>query len=90
VLGVVAKSGLDLTEGRVRRDLGKEKTRQFEETDTWTAVRDLYAAKLKKEPAYARLPDVHLDSIKLSGDRTTAWFAQGVDRRYQACLTRLK
>jgi hypothetical protein len=90
VLGVVAKSGLDLTETRVRRDLGKEKTRQFEETDTWTAVRDLYAAKLKKEPAYARLPDVHLDSIKLSGDRTTAWFAQGVDRRYKACLTRLK
>jgi len=90
VLDVVAKNALDLTEARVRRNLGKEKKRDFEETDTAKAIRELYATKQRKEPAYARLPDVHLDSIKLAGDRTTAWFAQSVDRRYKACLARLK
>ncbi|MDP2311897.1 MAG: DUF1615 family protein [Pseudomonadota bacterium] len=90
VLNVATTNALDLPEGRVRRDLSKEKKRAFEETDTWKAIRALYQAKTKKEPVYARLPDVTLDSIKLQGNKTTAWFATNVDRRYQACLARLK
>ncbi|MFZ5475395.1 MAG: DUF1615 family protein [Myxococcota bacterium] len=79
----------ELGEARVRRDLGKEKTRAFEETETWATVRAAYAAKTGKDPAYARLPDVKLESPKLSGNRTTAWFAENVERRYRACLARL-
>lgn len=78
----------DLDERRIRRDARLEKMRELEETDTWRRVRATYTAKTGKEPAYARLPDVALDSPKLSRDRTTAWFAQSVDRRYQECLKR--
>jgi hypothetical protein len=90
VVSVATANALDLTESRIRRDLGKEKKRAFEETDTWEAIRTLTEAKTKKEPAYARLPDVTLDSVKLQGKKTTAWFAQNVDRRYQTCLARLR
>lgn len=79
-----------LSEARIRRDLAREKERRFEETETWAAVRAAYTQKTGRQPAYARLPDVRLDSIKLSGDKTTAWFAKSVDRRYQACIARLK
>jgi hypothetical protein len=88
VLG--AAQSLGLAEGRIRKDLAKEKDRDFEKTDTWTAVRAAYQKKTGKEPAYARLPDVHLDSIKLSGDKTTAWFATSVKKRYDSCLARVK
>lgn len=81
---------LELSEGRIGRDLGHEKERAFEETDTWDAVRAAYREKTGKEPAYARLPDVKLASIKLSGEKTTAWFAGNVERRYRACLGRLQ
>ncbi len=90
VQAVATANRLDLSEGRIRRDLGKEKSRAFEETETWKAIRALYETKTGKKAAYARLPEVTLDSIKLQGNKTTAWFAQNVDRRYQACITRLK
>ena len=81
---------LGLTVEQISRDLDLEKDRAFEETATWAAVRKAYKAKTKRSPAYARLPDVTLDSPKLQGKKTTAWFADNVDKRYQACLTRLR
>jgi hypothetical protein len=90
VLDVVQKHGLDLSQGRVERDLSKEKEQALEKTETWTRIRALYQEKIGKEPAYARLPDVKLNSIKLAGEKTTAWFAQNVDKRYKSCLARLK
>jgi hypothetical protein len=89
VRAVVAKHGLELSDGRVERDLAKEKSRAFEETETYLRVRALYEQKTKKKVTYARLPDVTLDSFKLSGKKTTAWFAESVERRYQSCLKRL-
>jgi hypothetical protein len=86
----VTKYGLDLSESRVRRDLAKEKAPSFEETETWRRVRALYEEKLSKKAAYARLPDVRLDSIKLAGDKSTAWFAKNVEKRRQSCLERLR
>lgn len=80
---------LGTSEWAVTRDLKKGKLRSFEDTDAWREIRARYRAKTGREPAYARLPDVHLDSIKLSGDKTTAWFAESVDRRYQRCIERL-
>jgi hypothetical protein len=90
VIAVLRANEIDLSEGRIARDLAREKTRAFEETDTWSHIRALYQAKRGRPPAYARLPDVHLDSLKISGDKTTAWFAESVDRRYQSCIGRLK
>lgn len=77
-----------LSERRVRKDVEKEKTAEFETTDTYLAVKRVYAKQTGQPPAYAQLPQVTLKSVKLSGERSTAWFARSVDARYQRCLTR--
>ena len=77
-----------LSERRVRKDVEQEKTAEFETTDTYLAVKRVYAKQTGQPPAYARLPQVTLKSMKLSGERSTAWFARSVDARYQQCLTR--
>ncbi|WP_223641899.1 DUF1615 domain-containing protein [Corallococcus sp. EGB] len=78
----------DLSERRVRRDVEEEKTADFEKTDTYLAVKRVYAKQTGEAPAYAQLPQVTLKSVKLSGERTTAWFAKSVDARYQQCMAR--
>ncbi|MEQ1565408.1 MAG: DUF1615 family protein [Myxococcota bacterium] len=78
----------DLEESRVRADLRAEKTAHFEETETWRRVRETYRGKFDADPPYARLPDVALESPKIKKKWTTAWFAQSVDKRYEACRAR--
>lgn len=78
----------DLSRDRMLRDLQYEKSAYFEETDTWKRVRETYKARFAKEAAYARMPDVALDSPKLRKDLTTEWFATNVNKRYEACLAR--
>ncbi len=80
----------ELSEWRIRRDARLEKTRGFEETRTWEAVRVAYRSVAKEEPAYARLPEVALKSPKLSKGRSTAWFAKAVEARYRRCLARAR
>ncbi|MEZ4241902.1 MAG: DUF1615 family protein [Myxococcota bacterium] len=80
----------DLEERQLRRDVRLEKTHELESTETWRRIRAAWKEKTGKEPAYARLPDVTLQSPKITKQRTTAWFAQSVDRRYQDCLKRGK
>lgn len=80
-----------LSEGRVRKDARKEKEHDFEETATWAAVKKAYAERFLKpgeEAPYAQLPDVALESPKLRGPRSTAWFARSVDERYRKCRGR--
>jgi hypothetical protein len=78
----------DLSERRVRKDVREEKTLAFEETDTWSAIKRAYQEVTGQPPEYARLPSVVIRSPKLSGDRSTAWFAQSVNKRFQRCLGR--
>lgn len=89
VLELLLKQPEAMGEARIRRELAREKEQAFEQTEVWQTVRRLYKEKTGKEPAYARLPDVELSSIKLSGKKTTAWFAQNVKKRYDACIGRL-
>lgn len=86
VLVFADKFAPELTERRVRKDLQLEKTAGFESTDTWRAIKRVWARRMKEDPPYARLPEVTLKSPKLSGERSTAWFARNVDLRYQRCL----
>lgn len=90
VLGLVRSGALTLTERRVRLDLEQEKRRGLEQTETWAALRALYEQKTGKKPAYARMPNVALDSIKLAGDKSTSWFANNVAVRYDKCIARVK
>lgn len=83
-----ASQAPDMDEKDLRRDVRLEKEHGFEDTATWHRVRASYAEHTGKKPGYARLPDVALSSPKITKPRTTAWFAQSVDKRYQACLLR--
>jgi hypothetical protein len=78
----------DLSEGRLRRDVRKEKEEAFEKTETWERVRADFEALKQRPPKYAFIPDVALESPKLSKGRTTRWFAERVQARYESCLAR--
>jgi hypothetical protein len=88
VLAFRAQYAPELSERRVRADVRLEKTAAFERTETWRAIKRAWARQEKKDPPYARLPEVTLKSPKLSGDRSTAWFAKSVEQRYRRCLER--
>jgi len=77
-----------LSERDVRRDLLAEKTLGFEDTETYRAIKAAAQQRSGRPPEYATLPDVTLESPKLSRTLSTAWFARAVDRRYQACVAR--
>jgi hypothetical protein len=75
----------DMWEWTVRRNAGTEKEQDFEDTSLWEKARAAWQASHGKEPPYARIPEVALSSPKLSGRRSTAWFANAVKKRYTAC-----
>jgi hypothetical protein len=81
-------TGHGLAERRVRADLEREKELRFEETETWTSLRAAWVEKRKRTAAYAKVPDVHLDSPKFSKDLSTKWFAEHVSERFGKCLRR--
>lgn len=78
----------ELSERQVRRDALLEKTLDFEGTKTFRALKSAYRKAMGVAPSYARLPDVALDSPKLSRKLSTAWFARNVDKRFQSCMQR--
>ena len=88
LLAFRARYAPELSERRVRKDALKEKELAFEETDTWSAIKRTYQQVTGEAPAYAQLPTVVIKSPKISGERSTAWFAQSVNKRFQRCLGR--
>lgn len=78
----------DLSEWRVRKDVLKEKELELEETDTWNAIKSVYQEVTGETPAYAQLPTVTIRSPKITGEKSTVWFARNVDKRYQRCMAR--
>jgi hypothetical protein len=80
----VRKSGTGLDERQIRRDLARGTTHEFEETDTYRKVFEL--ADARAPAARALVPDIRLQSVKISRKLTTEWFARRVDDRYRRCL----
>lgn len=76
------------TDGQVRRDAKKEKSAAFDATVTVETLRSVYAAEKGRRPVYAQVPDVALESPKMKAGRSTKWFADSVQRRYDDCLGR--
>jgi hypothetical protein len=74
-----------LSEDQLRDDVLLEKTSGFEATATWKALTAAFTARLG-HAEYAILPDVILESPKMTRKLSTAWFAESVDRRHQSCL----
>lgn len=75
-----------LTDKDIRSDLLEEKTAKFVSTRTFTTLRDAFARKTGKQPAFAIVPEIGLASPKIHRRMTTRIFAESVDRRYQACM----
>ena len=80
------KQNLGLSDADIRRDLLQEKNIDFVKTRTFTALRERYASTTKSAAAFARLPDIALNSPKLKRSFTTRRFAESVNTRYQACM----
>ena len=83
-----AMYGEGMSERALRRDVAKEKRLAFEQTETWDRVRRSYEERTRQVANYARIPDLALDSPKMTKPRTTAWFAESVERRFRECLKR--
>ena len=81
-----AKHNLGLDEKSIRADLLKEKDVGFTSTRTFVDLRDRFAATTKQPAAFAALPEIALNSPKLSRSFTTRRFAESVNKRYQACM----
>ena len=79
---------LNLSERSIRRDFLEEKELDFEGTSTWQKVRQKWQERFGTVPEYALMPKVTLDSPKITGNKTTGWFAKNAKRRYWACRQR--
>jgi hypothetical protein len=80
---------LDLSNEDIRRDLALGKTQGFEQTQLYARVFGL-ADRLGGKPALrAVLPQIPLQSPKITRNLTTDWFANRVEGRYQICLQRV-
>jgi hypothetical protein len=77
---------IDMSNRDIRRDLELEKTQGFEKSRLYARV-FAFADKLVGKPApRAVLPQIRLNSPKITRSLTSEWFANRVDGRYQACL----
>lgn len=81
-----AKHKLGLDDKSIRADLLKEKDVGFTSTRSYISLRDRFAATTKNPAAFAAVPDITLNSPKLSRSFTTRRFAESVNKRYQACM----
>jgi hypothetical protein len=84
-LAVRTLSGrMGLSEWRIRRDLERGTQHEFEETDTYRKVFELADARAPAPRAV--IPNIRLESVKITRKLTTEWFARRVDDRYRRCL----
>jgi hypothetical protein len=82
---------LGLSPARIEADLRLEKRFDFERSATWHRLWVLAERRGIVPPGAdrARLPDIALQSPKISRPLTTAWFAQRCEARYRSCLARV-
>jgi hypothetical protein len=73
-----------LGERQIRRDLERGTEHEFEDTDLYRKVFEL--ADAAGPAPRALVPDIRLQSVKITRKLTTEWFAQRVDGRYRRCL----
>ncbi len=77
---------LDLGDARIRHDLEKGDTADFGTSRTWQAVFALAEQTGRHALPRAVIPQIALESPKITRKLTTEWFAKRVDDRYQRCL----
>ncbi|NZD58197.1 DUF1615 domain-containing protein, partial [Sphaerotilus montanus] len=78
---------LGVNAAQIERDLKLEKRFEFEQSPTYRRLYQL-ADKRGLRPPREQLPDIDLNSPKISRKLTTAWFADRCEARYRTCLAR--
>ncbi len=79
---------LGLSEADMLRDLKQEKSAGFTQTALYGRVMQLADQSQGRKVAREIMPEIRLQSPKITRKLTTAWFADRVDGRYQRCLAR--
>jgi hypothetical protein len=77
---------LELDDRQIHRDLQREKEFEFEETRLYQRIFELADENTPSPAPRAMVPNIRLQSVKISRKLTTDWFAQRVDGRYRKCL----
>ena len=80
----VRKLDIGLGERQIRRDLERGTEHEFEETELYREVFKL--ADARELAPRALVPNIRLQSVKITRKLTTDWFARRVDDRYRRCL----
>ena len=79
---------INLSNEEIRRDLERGKAQGFEQTRLYARVFGLADQLMEGQAPRAVLPQIALNSPKISRNLTTDWFANRVESRYQTCLQR--
>jgi hypothetical protein len=79
---------LGVDDGAIRRALARGDRFDFEETALYRDVFALADRKAGRTLPRAVLPQIRLQSPKITRKLTTAWFANRVQERYQRCVNR--
>lgn len=79
---------LDLPDADIRRALEKGESADFEETDVYRRVFARAQKIAHRKLPQAMIPEIALESPKITRKLTTAWFANRVGQRYAECLAR--
>ncbi|SCK07037.1 DUF1615 domain-containing protein [Vogesella sp. LIG4] len=79
---------LQMSDADILRDLKLEKNAGFADSPLYRKVMQLADAQAGKRVAREVLPQIRLQSPKITRKLTTAWFAERVNGRYQQCLGR--
>jgi hypothetical protein len=79
---------LDLDERDIRRALERGAREHFEQTELYERVFALAERRAGKALPRAVMPQIALESPKITRQLTTEWFATRVQTRYQRCVNR--
>lgn len=83
---IAPRLGMDAA--AIRDALEQERTRGFEDTALYRQVFELGQARAGGPLARARVPEIALQSPKITRKLTTAWFADRVEQRWKRCMAR--
>jgi hypothetical protein len=77
---------LELNDAQIRRDLQRGEGADFQRTGTYMKVFEHADREARRALPRAQVPDIVLQSPKITRRLTTDWFARRVDERHRKCL----